>query len=120
MTSGTVVKYQVQTGTSTVNTIGTWVTAMTIPLDTSADSGSTFYMLTYKFNTTTTGTFAAQDYRITIDGTTVFAFDQKVPDFFRVSTSPAMHSIKFEHRLKTGTAGATATVKDINLFITKL
>lgn len=54
MSNGTIVKYQVQTGVSTA-TSSAFVNAMTVPLDTSGDSGNTYYMISYKFNTTYTG-----------------------------------------------------------------
>lgn len=121
MSNGTVVKYQIQTGTATANN-ASFVNAITVPLDTIADSGNTYYMITYKFSASSTGILAVPEYRIVVDSTTVLTF-RNTPtntDFFRVIIAPGSHSVKFDVRLTSGTGGATASVKDLNIFFTKI
>lgn len=79
-------------------------------------------MITYKFNTTSTGTLASQECRIVLDSTTISTFPQGAPNssFLRVTITPGLHTIKFDNRLKTFSSGATGSVTDLNLYITKI
>jgi len=113
--------YARQTGTSTV-TNGAFLTAFSFNMDTSAASGTTFYELTYKYTTASTGMLASQELRIRVDGVEVAKFPQKSPsnDFMRISLTPAVHTITFDHRLSTYTAGATGKISDINMALDKI
>lgn len=119
--------YAVQTGTSTV-TSNTFITGLTLNVNTSADTGNTYYQLMYRHILGSTGTLAAQELRIRLDGVEVSKWKPTIDsnnkdvaiDFMRLNLSPGNHSITFEHRLYAASSGATGTLSGTNLSLQKI
>lgn len=105
----------VQAAPSVVNAF-TFITAMTVPIDTSADSAARYYLVSLRALFQNTGAASSQELEVRIDGTQVWLrsqwenSNQIATDFFRVSLTPGVHSLQWRHRLRTGSAGATGTV----------
>lgn len=115
----------VQQGTSTAST-ATFVTALTLNTDTSADAGNTYYQLLLRYNLGKTGTLASQEIRVRLDGAEVKRNTQNITsnnlevaiDFLRLSLTPGVHVITLEHRLQTFSSGATGTMSNAILSLT--
>lgn len=119
--------YAVQAGTSTV-TSSTFVTGLTLSVNTSADSGNTYYQLMYRHVLGKTGSISSQELRIRLDGTEVARWTQNIDsnnkdvglDFMRLNLYPGNHTITFEHRLYSWSSGATGTLSGTNLSLQKI
>jgi hypothetical protein len=117
--------YALQPSTSTA-TSGSFVTALTLNVDTSADTGNSYYQLMYRYTLGKTGQFASQELRIRVDGAEVKRWNQYIDgsnvanDFMRISLTPGNHAVTFEHRLYSFTTGSTGSVSGTNMSLQRI
>lgn len=114
-----------QAAPSVVN-VFTFITAMTVPIDTSADSAARYYLVSLRALFQNSGTLSSQELEVRVDGTQVWLRSQWAntgqiaSDFFRVSLTPGVHSLQLRHRLRVASAGATGTVANGLVFVQPL
>jgi len=127
--NGSVADFRSTSGLVSTSNSGTIVYFTTVPFSTAADAAATLYEVRIRMYWTSTGTLASQEIIMqnnlvtfytrpqweNSNGTPQYAEDATV-----ISLSPGSQSIRIGHRLTAFTSGATGSVNDFSITITKL
>lgn len=127
--NGSVADFRSTSGLVSTANSGTIVYFTTVPFSTAADTAATLYEVRIRMYWTSAGQFASQEMTMqnnlvtfytrpqweTSNGTPQYAEDAVV-----ISLTPGSQSIRIGHRLTSFTSGATGSVNDFSITITKL